>query len=74
MQPVPSRGTEPPEAQAIPRIVSTNGSEPELPDYQFAEVTVIVCAGAQNGVGLVNARDLRTARLHAGPGRPGGLV
>ena len=34
----------------------------------------IVCAGAQAGVGLVNARDLCATKLRAGPGRPSRLV
>jgi hypothetical protein len=47
----------------------------ELPDYQVAEGDgEIVCAAAQTRVGMVNACDLRTAKLRAGPGRPGRLV
>ena len=47
----------------------------ELPEHRVAEATVRVYVRAtQTRVGLVDPRDLRTAKLRAGPGRSGRLV
>ena len=61
-------------SSATPRIGSSGGSEPSWRS-KVAEVDcAVICTGAQTGIGVVDARDLCTAKIRAGEGRPGRLV